>query len=353
MKALHLPTLVGGHPWHLSMGERALGIDSQVLTRTRHQFGYDFDYCLEIDKKNLFGKVGAMARAFWRARQDFDVLHFNFGSSLFHIPARGLNQFDLPFYSKRQKLFVTYQGCDARQKFPTMARTKVASCHNPNCYNGQCNDGKLDEQRRQGIQKMARYVDHIWALNPDLLRFLPPEKSSFLPYAIAPSLERGVKKTQGKFRIVYAPTDAGVKGSEVIVPALKKLVLTYPNDVEVKILDRVARLEFLSAVANSDLLVDQAIMGWYGGAAVEAMMLGVAVAVRISEEDLSFIPPAMGTSLRNSVVRIEPHNIFEVLSEAVQNRDRVAQIAQSGEAYAEQWHSPASVARLVIEKYQA
>ena len=65
-----------------------------------------------------------------------------------------------------------------------MAQYEIAACHDKACYNGQCNSGDLDKIRRLKIKKMERYVDKIFAVNPDLIKFLP-DGSEFLPYTIA------------------------------------------------------------------------------------------------------------------------------------------------------------------------
>ena len=87
--------------------------------------------------------------------------------------------------------------------------SSIAACDDEACYGGICNSGQLDFVRRTGIRKMARYAAHLWALNPDLLHFLPENKASFLPYTVAqydPHPE-GKIASGPRLRIVHAPTN--------------------------------------------------------------------------------------------------------------------------------------------------
>ena len=76
---------------------------------------------------------------------------------------------------------------------------------------------------------MQKYVQHILAVNPDLLYFLPPQMSSFLPYSISldgiavnlPKLERK------KIKIIHAPTNRAAKGRDYIFKAIAKLEKTH------------------------------------------------------------------------------------------------------------------------------
>lgn len=204
MKVLHLPTDVGGNSWGLSRGERFLHLQSDVLTRERSNVAYpqgDIELHLEKESSRVT-RFLKLLNTFFRIRNQYDVFHFNYGSSLLHSSTHPfLYLIDLPFYPKNAKLFVTYNGCDARQKFPTMQRSSIAACHNLGCYNGMCNSGHKDKERQRCIKKMSHYVKHMWALNPDLLYFLPKNKSSFLPYTVCsydknkflPKLEKKAK----------------------------------------------------------------------------------------------------------------------------------------------------------------
>ncbi len=205
MKVLHLPTSTGGNSWGLAQGEKKLGLDSKVLVDAQNWLNYPYDMNMELNNYSKFGKIGKKIKTFLEVRNKYDVFHFNFGQSLIDIQSKGVHLWDLPYY--KGKTVMTYNGCDARQKYPTMKRVDFSSCHEKDCYGGICNSGKLDIVRKKRVEKVNQYVDHIFALNPDLFYFLP-EKTTFLPYTVAgwDSIEAIPYRINNKIKIVHSPT---------------------------------------------------------------------------------------------------------------------------------------------------
>ncbi len=359
MRILHLPTSVGGHSWGLAQGEKRLGLDSTVLVKGHNFLEYRADRVVHIPERGFFRKpIGLMnsIRAFFDIRRKYDVFHFNFGSSLIDYPKFGLSLCDLPYYPPDSKLFVTYNGCDARQKYPTMQRTAFSACHNPECYGGVCNSGKQDAIRRRKIEKFSLFARHIFAVNPDLLWFLPKEKSSFLPYTVANWYEDSVRipfVLGRKIRIVHAPTNRVCKGSEIILQSLERVQKRFPGEVEIVLVENMSHSMALSVYREADLVVDQILVGWYGGLAVEVMRMGKPVAVFIREEDLQFIPGEMRKDIDDAFIRISPETIDEVLCRCIADRELLREKGENGFQYVHKWHDPVKIARLVKEYYDA
>jgi hypothetical protein len=355
MKVLHLPTYTGGQAWRLAQAEKNLGLESEVLYRKSEWLDYPCDINLELEKTHSpLSQLTKLTSTFLQIRNKYDVFHFNFGSSLFHSPSYKLNQLELPFYPKKAKLFVTYNGCDIRQKYPTMLKTEIAACHNPNCYNGQCNSGKLDEFRRKGSEKMQHYVKHIWALNPDLLYFLPQDKSSFLPY-IADQTNINIipPKLEKKITIVHAPTNQEAKGSFFILNAINNIKKKYPNFIELKLVENLPHQQALKIYQEADLVIDQILVGWYGGLAMETMQMGKPVIARIAEEDLHFLPEQMKKDVLETVINAGPNNIESVIMNCLENRSLLKYHSQRSLEYVNRWHNPTYIANLTIEKYES
>lgn len=355
MRVLHLPINAGANPWYLSRGERELGISSDVLVKESNWLRYPADINLALDRYPRICKPLVMAQSFLKYRSLYDIFHFNMGSSFLHFPGSHVFHWDLPYFPKGAKKYATYQGCDIRQKMPTMARRTIASCHETQCYGGRCNSGRLDELRRRSLKRMAPYVNHIWAVNPDLLWFLPPEKSSFLPYAVG--VEEYVKSPlkeefAGPVRILHAPTDRGAKGSTYILKGLQSLQQKYPEDVEILLVENMPHKEALEKYRQADIVVDQILLGWYGALAVEAMALGKAVISRIEPADLHFIPELMQKDLSEALCSAGPSDFLEKLEEMIQNRRVITDYGKAGREYALKWHHPRRVATIVKEQYE-
>jgi hypothetical protein len=355
MKVLHLPTSVGGNSSALAWGERALGLHSDVLASTRNWLAYPADINLDLQSLNSNPrKFLRLAGSFLKYRKAYDVFHFNAGSTLFFSPPHGAIHWDLPWYPYDAKLFATYNGCDARQKFATMRRTAVAPCHNARCYHGMCNYGAHDALRAQAIIKMAKYVRHIWAVTPDLLHFLPPSRSSFLPYAIrmpdepvaSPDLDRK------KLRIIHAPTNREAKGSEFILDALNRLRLTHGNLFEFQLIERTPHKIAMQLYREADLVVDQVVISWYGGFAVEVMAMGKPVVSGRVLEDSQFVDPLMAKEVANAVICADPSSIYDVLKRCLEDRAMLKQYAGAGLEYARKWHDPRRVAEITKGQYE-
>jgi hypothetical protein len=361
MKVLHLPSNVAGNAFGLAQGERQLGLDAKALSIGKSV--YDFPSDLIIPAKNtLLSQLYHRAQVFLKARAAYDVFHFNFGSSLIHYLDLGLNLADLPFYSKQAVKVVTYQGCDARQKDGTITRINSgtgarqhAACLYDGCYDGICNSGKRDDRRRRAIDKMMAHCDHAFALNPDLLHFLPKDKASFLPYTI-PNFDAIQPKSnnffeQDKITIVHAPTQRVTKGSAYVIKAVEALQEKFPNKISFKLVENMPYEEALEVYRTADLVIDQLLIGWYGGLAVEVMKMGIPVAAYINPDDLKFLPPGFAEAL--PILNMTKDNILEKLEHIITHRDMLVDQGAQAKAFVEQWHDPKYVATLTKKVYEA
>ena len=352
MKVLHLPTSVGGNSWGLAQGERRLGLDSKVLITRNTWFDYPNDLSLRWEEKKPWLRFPDSIRSFLKLRNKFDVFHFNFGSTLVDFRNYGIHLWDLPFYPKNRKIIFTYNGCDARQKYKTIQRVRIASCCEEDCYSGICNSGTNDKMREKRISIVSKYAHHIFVVNPDLLYFLPETISSFLPYSIAGwyEIQNIPYKIDRKIKILHLPTNQAAKGSRYIMQALENLGKRY--DIKVICVEKKPNKEALNIYNQAHLVVDQVLAGWYGGVAVEAMKMGKPVAVFIREEDLKFIPEKMAQDLKSSVINLNPSNIEKVLEEYLENPILLKQKSEAGLEYVHKWHDPSYVARITKSFYE-
>jgi hypothetical protein len=141
LRVLHAPAAVGGHPQGLARAERELGLDSHSLVYEASPFGYEADEVVLGLAPTLPDRVRLEAMRFkllGRALAGrYDVVHFNFGQSLFPRPIvpgsaavagfpgplqqvyRGwsalLGMRDIALLHRRGiAVFVTFQGDDVR-----------------------------------------------------------------------------------------------------------------------------------------------------------------------------------------------------------------------------------------------
>jgi len=345
LKVLHLPTPTGGNAWGLSQAEKKLGLDSKVLVDVNNWLNYKSDYCLNLENKNKIEELITRIKMFFKIRHKYDVYHFNFGSSLIDFMNYGVHLWDLPFY--KGKKIMTYNGDDARQNLNLLKCKFVGEIYD--LY--PSNDINRNSLLKKRINKVYKNVDHIFSLNPDLMYFLPKEKTTFLPYTIElDKIKKEPYLIENKIKIIHSPTNRTVKGSKYIIKALDNLQKKYAN-IDVEIIENVPHEEALKKYKEAHLVIDQVLIGWYGGFTVEVMKMGKPVAVFIREEDLQFIPNEMSKDLLNTIININQNNIEEVLEVFINNTELLKKKSELSSAYVDKWHNPLKIAEQVLEVY--
>lgn len=358
MRVLHLPAPIGGMPWGLAQGERMLGLSSEVLISMDSWLHYPADRVIfKNPPSSIIGKLFGLTtliREVYRIRNHYDVFHFNFGTSLIDLWRKKFPLQDLPFYKGKGKIVVTFNGCDARQKYSTMKRVAFSACHDQNCYNGICNPEGQDKLKRLKISKFDHYADNIFTVNPDLMYFLP-KRTQFLPYTIYNWSEiqpLPYKKNTKIFRIVHSTTNRAAKGSESILKALEKLKIRFKDHLEVILIEKMPNEKARQVYAEADLAIDQILIGWYGAFAVEVMKMGVPVMAFIRKEDLQFVPKAMANDCQHAIIQADPVSVYERLSEVIENPSMLRTYREAALEYVHRWHDPIYVAQITKSTYE-
>ena len=364
---LHCPSNVGNHPQGLARGERLAGLDSTCVAFEQSGFAYEVDELLATRNPLEFERRRwALLR---RALREADVVHFNFGRSLFpsplptigteslvHVPgrlyARLLALRDLPLLHRRRKtIAVTFQGDDARQahgpELPPSRRRLAAEVGD-----GYYTDAG-DALKRRTIAAFDRYADRIFYLNPDLGDFLPA-RAQFVPYASVDPSEwrpRPPVPLPARPTIVHAPSHRGIKGTQRVVEAVSQL-RSEGVPLEFKLIEGLPRAEARRVYEQADLLVDQLLVGWYGGLAVELMALGKPVVCFIDEETARRRAPLeLVDDL--PVVRASPADLADVLRGLVtERRADYPQLGERARAFVERWHDPLRIGTQMRTEYE-
>ena len=330
VRILHAPADVGGHARGLSEAERELGLRSDVAVFSPGPFGYDADIDLRagVDQPLpiRFARRGAFLR---QALEDYDVFHFNFGQTLMQVRTLGRVVDELPLLRRRGKtVIVTYQGCDVRPFERCYCRYRTCAADTG--------------FRQPAADRALRYADRVLYLNPDLGQWLTG--AMFVPYASCDP--RAVQPPPAppkreELVVVHAPTHRAVKGSQHVEEAVAAL---RADDVPVRLdmLEGTTRDEVLRRTADADIVVDQLLLGWYGGFAVEAMALAKPVLCAVDEGANPF-----GADL--PVVRATPTTLAEQLRDLASDDDGRREIGLAGRRFVETVHDPRAVARQVLD----
>jgi len=312
-------------------------------------YGYRCDLALWKPGDGPADQLRNRLRLLYRALRDFDIVHFNFGSSF--LPKRAVIAFlDLALLKRAGKIvFVTYQGDDARladfcrRNFEISIAGELGSAY----YSAAG-----ERIKRRGIRAFDRYADGIYALNPDLLHMLP-RRTRFVPYASVDlrAWNPAVHASAARPSVVHAPSHRGAKGTRYILDAVSRLQSEgVPFDfllVEGQSRDQARRV-----YEKADLLIDQLLAGWYGGLAAELMALGKPVIAYLREGDLGFIDPEMRAAL--PIIRADPGSIYEVLKRCLTaDRQLLPGIGARSRDFVVRWHDPVRIARFFKAEYEA
>lgn len=368
LKVMHAPELVGGNQQGLSRALRELGIESYSVALQQSQFAYDVDEVIipigaGVVRREL-GRLRALAIYLRRP----DIVHYNFGTT-FAMPRvvagttplkRIAKHAYMAYLSGMQQLefallkatdtpaFVVYQGDDARQgdysrkNFEISIATQVDEHY----YNPAS-----DAMKRRLIDRMGRNCRKVYSVNPDLMHVLP-EGAEFIPYShVFPEEWHPVySQTEDRpLRIVHAPSNRKVKGTDLLLSALDVL-RAKGHQFELILVENLTFAEARKQYEKADVLVDQLFAGWYGGLGVELMALGKPVIVYIRQEDLKFVPPKMAEQL--PWIDASPATIEATLETVLtMPRHELAELGRRSRQYAEYWHDPRRIARTVVADY--
>ena len=364
LRILHCPHSVGGNAAGLAVAERELGLDSRSIAFEPSPFGYGADSVL---REPGVGRGRFELRRFglfWHALRSVDVVHFNFGSTILPLPARGpgasraydlyarlARGLDLVLLRRLGKgIVVTFQGDDVRQG-SVLRDTYAQSLADEVGLGYYTEEG--DVAKREIVRRFDRHAHALRYLNPDLARVLPA-RARFMPYAhIDP---RRWSPTAGRAAgdpplLAHAPTSRETKGTRHILAAFEALQregISFRFELVEGRTQREARAVFEQA----DLVVDQLVAGWYGGVAVEAMAVGVPVVAFIRDEDLDVVPADMRADL--PLVSATPATIEQVLrSLLTERKDELPALGRRSRSFVERWHNPLRIAADLLPVYEA
>ena len=352
LTVLHGPVNVGNQPWILSRNERALGVISELVVNYNTWLGYPADRVLTPLSRGSTGDK--LRRLFFglTAPLRYDILHYYFGLSYLCWNDYGLRNglwFKDVGLARRlgRKLFMTLQGCDVRLSDRSAAHNRYTPCADGHCQAKATCVATLDRERRHLIEHILPRFDRVFVLNPELVQYVPG--AVFMPYAsvdvepVAPAWPTA----NGPPKILHAPSDPAIKGSDYIIAAVERLKQRYP--LEFILVKGLPHAEAMKLYQQADLVIDQTLAGWYGGFAVEAMAMGKPVACYIRKTDLEFVPAAMAVEM--PFLQITPDTIESDLEAALQRRREWPDWGRRARDFVLRWHHPRRIAESMIRAY--
>jgi hypothetical protein len=364
LRILHCPDNVGAHPSTLARAERSIGLDSLAVSLSPSPFGYPTDrhYASETDAiwRRELSRVPMLRDALRWA----DVVHFNFGSTIApsdtaspsalanglarkaaQIAYRRTRQMisgrDMGLLALAKKgMIVTFQGDDVR---PSASRRAVVPV-----------DRDRDLRKAKLVRQFDRRASSLFALNPDLLEWLP-SRAEFLPYANVdvssfPFQPPFASSANDSLHIVHAPTDRHTKGTDAVVATVERL-RSLGHSITLDLIEKAPHVEAMERLLVADIVIDQLRIGWYGGFAVEAMAMGKPVLAYLDQSDLRSAPVPYARAI--PIVNVNDSTLFAALDSLItKGRANLFSLGVASRSFAESWHDPLKVAETLRPHYE-
>ena len=261
---------------------RGYRIDFYGIKKKRFEMPVDFLLEFSADPiRNFFERL----IYFFKILPRYDLWHFNFLECFFFYP---LNLLILKLLGK--KIILTCRGADVRDRLDFLPHNLYSkSLSWPEYYQRQQHRPFwLRFKQSLRVKTFVFLADQVVLTGP----FLASAVSRFdaiIPYAREIPSKMDIKKTTKKIKILHIPSEPVVKGTAIIQKIFRKLQKKYPHG-DFKILKPLPRPQLLEELAQADIVVDQILIGWYGGQAVEAMARGKIVVAFLNPSYLELVP---------------------------------------------------------------
>lgn len=152
----------------------------------------------------------------------------------------------------------------------------------------------------------------------------------------------------GPLKVIHAPTDRKKKGTQYLLDAISRLQIE-GYEIDLRLIENLKRADAIKQYERADVIVDQLVIGWYGGLGVECMAMGKPIICYIREEDMHFLPNRMADDI--PIVNASPFSIYAKLKDLLDNRSQLFSIANASRCYVEMWHDNLKNAASVIDDY--
>ncbi|WP_131750085.1 glycosyltransferase [Legionella beliardensis] len=305
-----------------------------------HPLGYPLDR--SVNFKALGGRTKAQITILKEyLERDFDIFHFWNKSLFYKADVSLMSGLDIPLIKARgKKIIHRFTGFDLR----TSSKDLAFNPYSPFRY------GYVSKVPEEAILRyidfLHEYVDQFLVQDPELQQFCSEAK--IIPRALALNDYKfvGIKKNDVPL-IVHAPTDKICKGSNFILKALEEL----KNEglkFELKLIQGMSHQKAAQIYRNSDIIIDQILIGAPGVFTLEAMALGKPVIANLREDLFSCV---YGNEM--PVANANPVNIKQVIKKLVQDYEWRKHLSTFGRKIVEKHHDIDLVIDDFIDTYQS
>lgn len=207
--------------------------------------------------------------------------------------------------------------------------------------------GREETLARRNIAALRRLGGPLFVSTPDLLAFLP--EAQWCPVIVDPRrwFVRAADATRTRPVVMHAPTNARVKGTDLIEPVLHRLEAE--GVIEYRPLRGVPSAKMPAAYAEADIVLDQFRIGSYGVAACETMAAGRVVIGHLTDEVRDTVKRETG--IECPVVEADPDTLETVLRRLAADPAERAALAAAGREFVARVHDGTMSAEVLGEHW--
>lgn len=308
------------------------------------KFGMPVDYALEFSL-NIFVLAWQKLVFFFKLLPKYDIWHLNCMEAFFFYP---LNLLILKILGK--KIILTFRGSDVRTDLDFLPQSLYSKKKNWPAYYQKMK--KLNRswaafKRRLRMKIFISFADQV-ALTGPFLASSVTRYDKIIPYARDLSKLLKIKSLFNRDKIVifHSPTVMDVKGSEYILASLNNLKKKYQK-IEFRMPLNLKNEDLIQQMAKADIVIDQLLVGWYGGQAVEAMALGKPVISYIHQPYFNLVDFAAEIPVVNSNV----WTLEKDLEMLINNRAWREELGKKGIEFVKKYHRPEKIAGEYLDLY--
>jgi hypothetical protein len=204
----------------------------------------------------------------------------------------------------------------------------------------------LREAKKRGSVGCVSTVD-LMLFDQSWLRWIP---SPFDLAELAAIRAAAPPRVAGApLRIAHAPTNRDVKGTAVIIAAVRELQAR-GHAVELDVIEGVPWQRCLQRKALADVFVDQLYLG-YGNNAVEAWGMGLPVVCGVGHETADLMRDVFETGGTLPFYRVSANTLADDLVPLIESADERAEWATTGYHHARRWHEEQVVVSRLTDAY--
>lgn len=158
-----------------------------------------------------------------------------------------------------------------------------------------------------------------------------------------------------KVRILYGITRDGFKGSRFIIPALDKVINEYNDLVEIKIVRRVSLKDFIIALMECDIYIDQCLSYEYGYSALYALKFNKIVLSGNEPESFHNFIPTINKRTQNPIINIinDENQVFSEIEKLIKNPGLIKKIQSESYKYVKEIHDNKLVSKIYIDVFES